>query len=919
MPRPDENHEATMTARSDFTAGWSLRLADPADQSVPEPVRSALPIPATVPGTVHTDLLAAGLIPDPYLDENEAALTWIGHAAWVYEREFEHDLVDGEHVVLAFDGLDTVATVTVNDVVVARTENMHRRYEVPIEHALRDGVNAVAVRFDSAWSFGEAERARIGDLPNAYPENPFNFLRKSACNFGWDWGPALVTAGIWRDVALVRHTGPRIRSVRPTLTVEAGTGRADFVVELDRVVADAVVVEASVGDAHAARRIEPGHFEVSVSIEVDDPELWWPAGFGEQPMYDAVVTIRSEQGDRHDAWGAPVAFRSLRLDTTPDADGTPFVFVVNDVPVPIRGVNWIPDDAFLPRVTAERVRERIRQATDAHVNLVRVWGGGVYESESFYRACDEAGVLVWQDFLFACAAYPEDERLAREVDAEARDNVARLMHHPSLVLWNGNNENIWGYEDWDWKAAIGDRTWGLGYYLDLLPTAVAETDPSRPYWPGSPYSGSLEIPPNDADHALTHIWDVWNQRDYLAYREWRSRFAAEFGWQAPPTWSTLVRAIHDEPDDARVAGDAHPPEGDRRRRQARAGPGAAPAHAAGDLADWHFATQLNQANAVRVGVEHFRSLRPRNMGTIVWQLNDCWPVISWSAVDGDGRRKPLWYALRAAHEPRLLTIQPRERRARARGGQRHARAVGRRRGRAARRVRRHRARRGDAHARGRRAGRADRSARTRARRAGCRDARAARRRVGRRARPLVLRRRPRPRPGRPRARARGRPRRRRRRALGRRGRVRARPLRVRRPHRARRRGRRPAHHPAARRASHDPRDRNPGGSRGRAPDGAGAAHRQRPRARLAGGHRVATRGAVTAPRTRSPRDQRPAFQSRSFSGLRMIQMRVTWSPRTSSTATLSMTPSSANASVRPSAVSCTDILICGRLAIWPTT
>ena len=172
MPRPDENHEATMTARSDFTAGWSLRLADPADQSVPEPVRSALPIPATVPGTVHTDLLAAGLIPDPYLDENEAALTWIGHADWVYEREYEHDLVDGEHVVLAFDGLDTVATVTVNDVVVARTENMHRRYEVPIEHALRDGVNAVAVRFDSAWSFGEAERARIGDLPNAYPGTP---------------------------------------------------------------------------------------------------------------------------------------------------------------------------------------------------------------------------------------------------------------------------------------------------------------------------------------------------------------------------------------------------------------------------------------------------------------------------------------------------------------------------------------------------------------------------------------------------------------------------------------------------------------------------------------------------------------------------------------------------------------------------
>jgi beta-mannosidase len=634
------------TIRTDLCGGWTLRAADPA--AVPAGVRAALPIPATVPGTVHTDLLAAGLIPDPYLDDNELALDWIGRVPWVYERELE--LNAGEPAVLAFDGLDTIATVALNGTVLARTENMHRRYEVPVD-PMTNGPSLLSVRFDPAWAFAAAQQERLGRLPNQYPA-PFNFLRKMACNFGWDWGPVLVTAGIWRPVTLLRESGPRLREVRPNVTVEGRRGTATFDVFLDGPTDTTVTVTASVGTVVATRRIPAGADRCSVTVHVDEPALWWPAGLGEPALYAAAVLVGGDE------WRERIGFRSVRLDTEPDADGTPFVIVVNDVPVPVRGANWIPDDCFPSRVTPERLHERIGQAVEAHVNLLRVWGGGCYESRDFYRTCDERGVLVWQDFLFACAAYPEDERLAREVEAEARDNVARLMPHPSLVLWNGNNENIWGYVDWGWQALIDDRPWGLDYYLDLLPRVVRETDPTRPYWPGSPYSGSMDLHPNDDDHGTKHIWDVWNEADYSVYREHRPRFAAEFGWQGPPTWSTLSAAVHDDPLTPDSPGmTRHQKAVDGNGKLAR---GLAPHFAVpATMADWHWAMQLNQARAVRLGVEHFRALRPRCTGTIVWQLNDCWPVTSWAAIDGHGRKKPLWYALRAAYAPRLLTFQPR--------------------------------------------------------------------------------------------------------------------------------------------------------------------------------------------------------------------------------------------------------------------
>ncbi|MGY0003630.1 glycoside hydrolase family 2 protein [Micromonospora sp. I033] len=642
-------------SRQTLHEGWTLR-AVPGPQVPPEVAGAA--VPATVPGCVHTDLLAAGLIPDPYLDDNEYRLGWIGRTDWVYETTFDWRPGAEERVDLVCAGLDTVATVTLNGTEVGRTENQHRGYRFAAGPLLRPGANTLTVRFDSPYRYAEAHRDRLVDRPNAYPE-PFHFIRKTACNFGWDWGPTVVTAGIWQEIGLHAWSTARLATVRPLVTVEGDTGRVELHVEVERAADDPLTVRATVAGAAVEVTIPAGERRAVATLTVRDPALWWPVGYGDQPLHDLDVTLRAADGRPLDGWSRRIGFRSVHLDTAPDAHGSAFTLHVNGVPVFVKGVNWIPDDAFPNRVTRARLAERFAQAVGANVNLLRVWGGGRYESADFYELADELGLLVQQDFLFACAAYPEEEPFRTEVEAEAREQVTRLAGHPSLVLWTGNNENIWGWHDWDWQDALAGRTWGRGYYLDLLPAIVAELDPTRPYWPGSPWSGSEDVHPNDPAHGTTHIWDVWNTDDYTKYREYVPRFVAEFGYQAPPAYATLRRALSDAPLAHDSPGMAHHQkaiDGDLKLQRGLDAHLPAPA----DFDDWHYLTQLNQARAIQLGVEHFRSHRPVCMGTIVWQLNDCWPVTSWSAVDGDGRRKPLWYALRRAYADRLLTVQPRD-------------------------------------------------------------------------------------------------------------------------------------------------------------------------------------------------------------------------------------------------------------------
>ncbi|NYV74782.1 glycoside hydrolase family 2 protein [Streptomyces sp. UH6] len=645
-----------------LTEGWSLDL-------------DGTTLPAQVPGCVHTDLLAAGRIPDPYLGLNENEVAWVGRRAWTYSRTLEpagtaaeqpHERTD-----LVFDGLDTAALITLDGRQLGRTRNMHRQYRFDVTG--RHGL--LRVEFASAYDEADAVRASTGERPNVYPE-PFQYIRKMACGFGWDWGPTLVTAGMWRPVRLERWSTARLARVRPLVTVREGVGRVELRVDVERTERGAdrrLEVRAQVGGVHA--RADVGADGAVVTLELPDPELWWPRGYGEQPLYDLDVTLveqgtdedapegaagaaGADGGRRLDHWTRRIGFRDVVLDRAPDAHGTGFTFLVNGVPVFVRGVNWIPDDAFPSRVTPERYRTRLEQAAGAGIDLVRIWGGGLYEDDAFYDVCDELGLMVWQDFLFACAAYPEEQPLRGEVEAEARDNVVRLMPHPSLVLWNGNNENLWGFRDWNWEPELDGDSWGGGYYLDLLPRVVAELDPTRAYTAGSPWSGSWDHHPNDPAHGTHHSWEVWNRRDYAEYRDSVPRFVAEFGWQAPPAMATLRRALPGEslaPDSPGMLHHQKAEDGNGKLDRGLARHFTPPK---GDFDRWHYLTQVVQARAVATGIEHWRSHWPVCAGTVVWQLNDCWPVSSWAAVDGDGRLKPLYHELRRVYADRLLTLQP---------------------------------------------------------------------------------------------------------------------------------------------------------------------------------------------------------------------------------------------------------------------
>jgi beta-mannosidase len=681
---------------TDLRTGWTVRaISGDASGRLPGTYQ------AEVPGCVHTDLMAAGVIPDPYLDGNEAALRWMHEIDWRYAA-VPHDVGleppgPGERVDLVFDGIDTVATVRlgamdgelvearpstsavlssskgsghsregVEKVELGRTYNMHRSYRFDISQHLNGQRLELEVDLHSATAYAQAECQRLGDLPRAYPA-PYNFIRKMACSFGWDWGPDLRTAGLWKPARLERWSVARLAQVRPVITLDAaGTGRVELWIELERLDPDAsLTLAADILGRHFEISVGVGAETATLVVDVPQAPVWWPVGHGDQPLVDLTLTL-SAADQELDRWQRRIGFRTVELNTSPDANGTQFTISVNGRPLFAKGVNWIPDDHFLTRITAERLERRLDQAVSANMNLIRVWGGGIYESEEFYRACDERGLLVWQDFLLACAAYPEEAPLCEEIEAEARENVVRLMPHPSLVVFNGGNENLWGEADWNWRAALHGRTWGARYAFELFPKIVAELDPTRPYCDNSPYSPRLNgdaVHPNDPDHGTHHQWEVWNAIDYTAYRSEIPRFCSEFGFQSPPAWRTLidwVQAVDGGPLDT-----ASDPKNDANfllHQKADDGNGKlnrglAPHIGVPDnFADWHWATQLNQARAVSYAIDHYRRWWPRTAGAIVWQLNDCWPVTSWAAIDYEERPKPLSYAIRRAFAPRNVVF-----------------------------------------------------------------------------------------------------------------------------------------------------------------------------------------------------------------------------------------------------------------------
>lgn len=658
--------------RSESTSGWTVRAigGDP-------PRRLPGTYPAEVPGSVHTDLMAAGVIPDPYLDAVEDALRWMYDIDWRYATVLDPSVFAlaptdrGEQLDLVFEGIDTIGTVRLRDgkdeVELGRTYNMHRSYRFDVSPHLSGRPLELEVDLRSATAYGEAERRRLGERPAANTSGPYNFVRKMACSFGWDWGPDLRTAGLWKPVRLERWRVARLSTVLPLVTIDpAGVGRVELRIDLERLDAEAPLTLAAEILGHRAESIvNAGASVATLVVDVPDAPVWWPAGYGEQPLADLRLTL-SADGQGLDRWQRRIGFRTVELDTSSDDNGAKFTISINGRPLFAKGVNWIPDDHFLTRITAEQVGRRLDQAVGANVNLVRVWGGGIFESEDFYRACDERGLLVWQDFLLACAAYPEESPLWEEIEAEARENVVRLAPHPSLVLYNGGNENLWGHEDWNWKQRLDGRSWGARYAYELFPRIVAELDPTRPYSENSPCSPGFaldQVHPNDPDYGSHHQWEVWNRIDYRAYRSEIPRFCSEFGFQAPPTWRTLVdwvHAVEGGPLDA-----ASDPKNDPNfliHQKAEDGNGKLDRGLSPhlgvptDFADWHWATQLNQARAVAYAIDHYRRWWPRTAGAVVWQLNDCWPVTSWAAIDSEERPKPVWYALRRAFAPQNLVF-----------------------------------------------------------------------------------------------------------------------------------------------------------------------------------------------------------------------------------------------------------------------
>ncbi|NUU33338.1 hypothetical protein [Arthrobacter sp. C9C5] len=533
-----------MIATTSLETGWTLRITAPA----PDAPAGAMDwkLAAPVPSVVHTVLMDHGRIPDPYEGQNEEAQHWVGRSEWEYSTTFPHDGTDDRRTELVFEGLDTIAVIRVNDQDVAHTYNQHRSYAVDVTDVIRSGANDLVIIFKNVRDYAEQIRASVGDLPNGNPE-PFQYVRKSACNFGWDWGPNLVTAGPWKPVAVRRYAAARLQSVRPSITTTVtprpggqvlpthGSARVEVDVEIVRApgITGDLGLRIDLAGRTESVSIPEGSDKTRVVIDLDGVELWWPHDMGAQPLSLLTMTLQAE-GQDLDVWSKSVGFRQFELKTELDRAGTSFVFAVNGTDVFVKGANWIPDDCFPSRITEDQLGQRISQAAAANMNLLRVWGGGVYESDTFYELCDRMGILVWQDFLFACAGYPENGPLYEEVAGEVRDNVERLMSHPSLVLWNGNNECVWGVWDWDWKAQLDGQSWGWRYYSELLPDLVAELDPARPYWPGSPYSGDPELHPNDPAHGNVHIWDVWNQEDYSHYANWNPRFVSEFGFQGPP-------------------------------------------------------------------------------------------------------------------------------------------------------------------------------------------------------------------------------------------------------------------------------------------------------------------------------------------------------------------------------------------------
>ena len=659
------------TAVKNLHEGWKFRQA-----------RLTNWYPATVPGVVHTDLLQNKIIEDPFFRLNERGLQWIDKEDWVYETCFTlaADMMRKENMELVFEGLDTYADVYLNDECILKADNMFRCWSIPVRQYIREENNILKVYFHSPVKI---DVPKWDALPYQYPasndqsENGglFNkkisiFARKAGYHYGWDWGPRLVTSGIWRPVYIRAWSDLRINDVFIEQK-EVGAGRAVIAghVELDAD-KDMDGVLVTITDEATGRvlgewqaDLKRGTNRVTVDFVLHKPKLWWSNGLGEPFLYRFRTDIIAG-GELLDSKTERVGIRSLKVVHQPDKDGHTFYIELNGRPVFAKGANYIPSDNFLPRVTPENYKRTILDAAGVNMNMLRVWGGGIYENDVFYDLCDEHGIMIWQDFMFACSMYPAEGALLDNIHQEAVDNVKRLRNHACIALWCGNNECQDAWLGWGWKCEIerqnkeyADKIWAQyrQQYHVTLPGVVREYAPGTFYWPSSPFAFEGEMSgTTDGDR---HYWSVWHGKAPISdYDSEKSRFFSEYGFQSFPEFESVKRYAP-YPEDWDIRSEvmmSHQRGGD---------------HANGlietyllneykkprDFRAFLYMNHVLQGDAIKTAIESHRRQMPYNMGTLFWQHNDCWPVASWASRDYYGRWKAQHYYTRKVYDDILIS------------------------------------------------------------------------------------------------------------------------------------------------------------------------------------------------------------------------------------------------------------------------
>lgn len=668
---------AQATSRA-LDAQWEFRAVSKTDQATMQDWH-----PAQVPGVVQTDLLKNGLIPDPFYQDNDTRLQWIGLTDWEYRATFQADsaTLSHDHVDFVFEGLDTYADVYVNDQALLRADNMFRRWRVPVKGLLKAGPNTLRIVFHSPI---ESMIPKIKALPYILPSVTTNntgneenvatapYTRKAGYQYGWDWGPRYVTEGIWQPVRLETWDTLRIENFhiqQQSITKDAAALSAEFYIEASQ--ATPASVEITYGELAGAAfpvirqsiALVPGTNRISIPIQIANPKRWYPNGYGPQDRYQFSAVIRNGR-DVVAKSSLKTGLRSIELRRELIKTGRSFEFVVNGIPVFAKGADVIPFDSFPNRVTPENHRMILQAARDAHMNMVRNWGGGYYESDDFFDTCDELGILVWQEFMFGGDMVPGGADFQNNVKQEAIDQVTRLRDHPSVVLWCGNNEIETGWVHWGdrqiFKESVSpadrEKVWTdyVVLFHGILAGVVAQYASPVPYWGSSP-SANFENPPDSQTDGDMHYWQVWHALAPIEmYTQQFPRFMSEYGFQSFPEMRTIRTFAKPEDMDIRsvTMQDHQKNHGGNERilsYMLRWYPEPK------DFPSFVYLSQVLQAEAIKVGAEHLRRQMPNTMGSLYWQLNDCWPVASWASIDYYGRWKALQYYARRFYDDVLIS------------------------------------------------------------------------------------------------------------------------------------------------------------------------------------------------------------------------------------------------------------------------